>query len=545
DRWTTVTSCTVYGVFRAEQLFVPQYRCADAACEHATQFDGFYHGFLRTAGSTFMDIDLVNLVRLNLVVGATPLSATYRVVQGLYSARGLQFCSKSTFVTACWAILYALEVDLVSCFKCPHCGNLDTAPIIVGDGNAKMACRREFSSPKVECARDTTPNTGVSIDNRTFIRDPTTRKMLLHFCGSRAKQGDHPPALMTVANHAALRARLVHHASVLAPLFDMILANETDERGLCTRKWKTFLSDLARHSPVQNGVVRNPSSMGPTLLALADESSRPQHLPAALACLQANMPAFAQTLRETNMDVQPFHIMWAPLSGVLRRLATEFCNYLDQLPAVECLPRPMENVLYADDELHEWFPGAPVRNLLRTYEDHHRADDTICTKNSPGARYKMPGIFHFCCPHGICLGFSVLHDYESPMHPFSILCQRWTQTEAMRIVIMDNACNLHTYCLRREPWLFRNVWFVVDRLHYFNHINCSSGYRIDNFPFLRDISTVTCEVFNATFKAVVKQAGFMNMSHFIVFTKHYIREVNERRVQQVGLEVARASAKRE
>ncbi|RHY52078.1 hypothetical protein DYB30_010252 [Aphanomyces astaci] len=237
--------------------------------------------------------------------------------------------------------------------------------------------------------------------------------------------------------------------------------------------------------------------------------------------------------------------MWAPLSGVLRRLATEFCNYLDQLPAVECLPRPMENVLYADDELHEWFPGAPVRNLLRTYEDHHRADDTICTKNSPGARYKMPGIFHFCCPHGICLGFSVLHDYESPMHPFSILCQRWTQTEAMRIVIMDNACNLHTYCLRREPWLFRNVWFVVDRLHYFNHINCSSGYRIDNFPFLRDISTVTCEVFNATFKAVVKQAGFMNMSHFIVFTKHYIREVNERRVQQVGLEVAPASAKRE
>ncbi len=157
----------------------------------------------------------------------------------------------------------------------------------------------------------------------------------------------------------------------------------------------------------------------------------------------------------------------------------------------------------------------------------------------------MPGIFHFCCPHGVCLGFAVLHDHESPMHPFTILCQRWTNTSTLRIVVMDNACNLHTYCLRREPWLFRNVWFLVDRLHYHNHVNCSTGYRIDNFNFLKDISTVACEVFNATFKAVVKQAGFMSMKNFILFTKHYIKSVNERRKTKVTAEVRRAGHKRE
>ncbi len=157
----------------------------------------------------------------------------------------------------------------------------------------------------------------------------------------------------------------------------------------------------------------------------------------------------------------------------------------------------------------------------------------------------MPGIFHFCCPHGICLGFAALHDHESPKHPFTIHCQRWADTDATRIIIMDNACNLHTYCLRREPWLFRNMWFMVDRLHYSNHVNCSSGYRIDNYPFLKDISTVVCEVYNGVFKSVVKQAGFMSMNNFMLFTKMFIKETNEKRKTQISIDMGRAGTKRE
>jgi hypothetical protein len=294
---------------------------------------------------------------------------------------------------------------------------------------------------------------------------------------------------------------------------------------MCPDVWRTFVSDLARQSPIQNALVREPSSMAPILFALATPGSRQEALVSSkqttLSSLQKHMPSLAKALRRQGMDEDVHYPMWSPLSYILKHLATVFCPYLSRLPDEELHTSTSEIPYHGDDESHEWFPNAPVRRRLKTYGTLHRSEDTICTKHAPSARWKMPGIFHFCCPHGICLGFSVLHDHESPMHPFTILCQRWIHTTAPRIVIMDNACNLHTYCLRREPWLFRNVWFLVDRLHYANHVNCSSGYRIDNFPFLKDISTVACEVFNGTFKSVVKQAGFMSMNNFVLFTKHY------------------------
>ena len=36
-------------------------------------------------------------------------------------------------------------------------------------------------------------------------------------------------------------------------------------------------------------------------------------------------------------------------------------------------------------------------------------------------------------------------------------------------MIYDNACNLHNYCLNREPQYFKNAWFIVDRFHWRNH----------------------------------------------------------------------------
>jgi hypothetical protein len=98
---------TVYGLLGPKEISVPQFQCADVYCPHILHFDGMYHGFLRTGAQTFMDIDLVNLIRGSLIVGATPLSATYRTIEGLYYSHAAEFCSRSTFVTSCWAILKA------------------------------------------------------------------------------------------------------------------------------------------------------------------------------------------------------------------------------------------------------------------------------------------------------------------------------------------------------------------------------------------------------------------------------------------------------
>ncbi len=119
-------------------------------CMRETAGIRWHHGFLRSGKETFWDLDAVNVIRLNLILGTTPLSGSYRVIQGLYAARGGEFCSRTTFIHGCWHILRSLDVDLYRCFNCPHCGSLDTAPIVIADGNAKMACRREYTTPRYD-----------------------------------------------------------------------------------------------------------------------------------------------------------------------------------------------------------------------------------------------------------------------------------------------------------------------------------------------------------------------------------------------------------
>ena len=40
---------------------------------------------------------------------------------------------------------------------------------------------------------------------------------------------------------------------------------------------------------------------------------------------------------------------------------------------------------------------------------------------------------------------------------------------APKTIIYDNCCNLHQYCLNREPQFFKESWFVIDRFHWPNH----------------------------------------------------------------------------
>ena len=45
------------------------------------------------------------------------------------------------------------------------------------------------------------------------------------------------------------------------------------------------------------------------------------------------------------------------------------------------------------------------------------------------------------------------------------------------VVYYDHACMLERYCLARDPWLFRNVIFIIDKFHLSNHTcPCSFAY---------------------------------------------------------------------
>lgn len=60
------------------------------------------------------------------------------------------------------------------------------------------------------------------------------------------------------------------------------------------------------------------------------------------------------------------------------------------------------------------------------------------------------------------------------------------------IVYYDFACMLEKYCLARDPWLFRNVVFMIDKFHLKNH-TCSSSFSYYEYDACMLARTQVCE----------------------------------------------------
>ena len=69
----------------------------------------------------------------------------------------------------------------------------------------------------------------------------------------------------------------------------------------------------------------------------------------------------------------------------------------------------------------------------------------------------------FCLDCGRVLGFNAMHEGESARSVFELLYTRWG--DAPDVVVYDNACNLAIYAHMREAHMFKDMTFVVDRLH--------------------------------------------------------------------------------
>jgi L-lysine 2,3-aminomutase len=77
----------------------------------------------------------------------------------------------------------------------------------------------------------------------------------------------------------------------------------------------------------------------------------------------------------------------------------------------------------------------------------------------------------------LCMGFAIMSRSEGPKTFFEFICHRFSK--APKMIVYDNCCNLHRYCLRREPNFFSQTWFLIDRLHQRGHIACHEGYNMD------------------------------------------------------------------
>jgi hypothetical protein len=73
-------------------------------------------------------------------------------------------------------------------------------------------------------------------------------------------------------------------------------------------------------------------------------------------------------------------------------------------------------------------------------------------------------------------------------HPMSPSLCSWPDLQP--VVIYNNTCHLHTYCLNREPGMFKNTKFIIDRLHV--HLPNHTGNKLERTCTLKMHSLNSC-----------------------------------------------------
>ena len=92
--------------------------------------------------------------------------------------------------------------------------------------------------------------------------------------------------------------------------------------------------------------------------------------------------------------------------------------------------------------------GDGFYNISTRASDAAAARSGTCRKGTHTFTEVMPGIFAFFCPHGICLAFFFMNNFESPETLFSFIMQR--RRKAPPVLIYDNNCNELDFCLNRS-----------------------------------------------------------------------------------------------
>ena len=149
-----------------------------------------------------------------------------------------------------------------------------------------------------------------------------------------------------------------------------------------------------------------------------------------LKLLQDVVPILASILLKLPYDVE--------IPSDICSLITEMCNLaLAPISRPSFPPPTPENKLL-------FFPNLlkiRVTHCCSAYQCSKGLEDIdACRKYSSNHPTLTPGIFTIYCLHGVCCGFEVMEQHESPRYPFKIFLSRFVTPPT---IIYDNSCRLH------------------------------------------------------------------------------------------------------
>jgi hypothetical protein len=104
--------------------------------------------------------------------------------------------------------------------------------------------------------------------------------------------------------------------------------------------------------------------------------------------------------------------------------------------------------------------------------------------------------------------------------------------------VYDFACALHEYFLNRSPAYIKYTQFCVDRIHWFNHRWCGSGYNLSLYPQYKGVNSQLAEQGNSSLAQVEDAASCMNQSHFMQNLAFYLSCWNQGKLERIKKDAA-------
>lgn len=104
-----------------------------------------------------------------------------------------------------------------------------------------------------------------------------------------------------------------------------------------------------------------------------------------------------------------------------------------------------------------------------------------------------------------------------------------------RMLVYDNACNVHRHCIKWQPAFFKHTMFRIDRIHKFNHHSCGSGYFLDNdisedvlVPgvTVSSLNSQMAEQRNSVLERIRTTITYMSHENAFAYMKYFLAQTN-------------------
>lgn len=470
----------------------------------------------------------------------TTMAAHHRILQDAYARLGVSSLLPSR-TTHRYLILGFLKVLADDCdlFACPICSELPHDQLVLLFDAKEMGMQQDLARPYQLPLGDVTAGKrrpAATVDHYAPLKTSQSRALLNKWIKGTC---------FSDADAVALRSALEHEGSGLWALIQLMCQQQQQQPQQqgndvlnipqpCPKEWCQFLKAMAMAYPASSLMSPDYARTGGYQRLCTDGELLSAADVAELHSMFPMLHNFLLECRVSGWNSNPPQ----ELRKVVQQLVGA-AQHLAACPPQPDLPVPDPSI----EDTHVFMPAFPLCRALPRYEGREKPErgaDDACRKYENGHTRLTPGVLLMFCAHGICLGFKLMARCEGPGMVADLLYTRLKA--APKLVVYDNACNVHRICMRWHPDFFNKTRFLIDRVHQFNHHSCGPGYnmgfgnqsvKLVDGVTVGSLNSQAAEQRNSMLEKIRTSFAYKSHDTGFRYMKRFLGETNRKKISSV------------